>query len=366
MHCRIAAERVAQRVACSARAAPVNLIPMSTTPNEYAAARDPDLILRCVDGAPAIEAAWRLSRQTIARVSQTLLEADLPTHVRTVYVAGSIGRMEQLSRSDADVVVILDDSVDPDSDAAREAFVLVWNVLERCELERPKSAGIFSQPDTNQRLLDPTTRGLVDEDIGTFGRRIQMLLDSQPLFNPRQFDALQAAVVDRYLSSRSNNNEPWAYLLNDLIRYYRSLCVRTQWIADPVQWRLINVKLRHSRLLNYAGLLLLLGEGSRQENFSAFLQKAMRWTPLERVAAMFEISGAKAHQVIDAYNVFLQQLDDEDLLARLAYNGDDDLYVNDSYRELLSNSRVITRELTRFVTNRSDAWSQQLLEQLLF
>lgn len=193
-----------------------------------------------------------------------------------------------------------------------------------------------------------------------------MLLDSQPLFNPRQFDALQAAVVDRYLSSRSNNNEPWAYLLNDLIRYYRSLCVRTQWIADPVQWRLINVKLRHSRLLNYAGLLLLLGEGSRQENFSAFLQKAMRWTPLERVAAMFEISGAKAHQVIDAYNVFLQQLDDEDLLARLAYNGDDDLYVNDSYRELLSNSRVITRELTRFVTNRSDAWSQQLLEQLLF
>lgn len=340
-----------------------------TPPTVYAAARDPEVFLRNIDGTPAIEAAWKLSQQTVDRASHLLASAGLPPHVHTIYVAGSIGRMEQLSRSDADVVVILDDGVDRESNAGRHAFNLVWDVLEQCGLERPKSDGIFSQPDNNRHLLDPETRGLVNEDIGTFGRRIQMLLDSQPIFAVPEFESLQTEVLDRYTSSRTTpelHAEPWTYLLNDLIRYYRSLCIRTQWIDDAVQWRLINIKLRHSRFLNYAGLLLLLAEGSRRENFTTWLQHSMKWTPLERVAAVLNIHGADAKEIVNAYEIFLSSFDNQLFMSELESTTHPDSYVNDAYVELLVNSRSLATHLTRFVLNQCDRWSERFLEQFLF
>ncbi len=105
--------------------------------------------------------------------------------------------------------------------------------------------------------------------IHVFGKRLQCLLDSQPLFRPQQFRQLQRRLLDWYSTAflHEHADKTWTYLLNDLVRYYRSYAAWQQFelkIEHDDSWYIRNAKLRTSRLTMYAGLLLLISECSRQ------------------------------------------------------------------------------------------------------
>lgn len=319
---------------------------------------------------PPILDAWNRTRRTLDDVVKCLNAGRLDAAVQTVYLAGSLGRMEQLSQSDADVIVIVQDEIEAGSPASKVAFDSVWNQLEGLGLAKPKAGGVFAVADTSARLCDAATRGVIDEDMGVFGRRFQMLLDSQPVYGIEEFERIQAAVLDRYASDflEHNPHKQWTYLLNDLIRYFRSLCVRTQWISDVGQWRLINSKLRHSRLMNYAGLLLLLGECSLREDKVDWLKARMKWTPLERVAAVFAAHVDPRWSVIGkAYADFLSSMHDVDFVTRLCDSTvDAPCFENEPLRHLESTSDKILRVLLGFTLDRRADWHSRFFEYLIF
>ncbi|MBP89426.1 MAG: hypothetical protein CMJ64_22395 [Planctomycetaceae bacterium] len=324
--------------------------------------------MQFISAPSSIDAAWDRSQHTLDELSRRMNSERLHPAITTVYVAGSIGRMEQLSNSDADVVVIVADDVDPGSPVAIAARDAVWQELVEIGLPRPKATGVFARVDTAARLRDPSTRGVIDEDMGAFGRRFQMLLDSQPIYATNTFLDLRSAVIDRYVSDRvaTNSSEQWTYLLNDLIRYWRSLCVRTQWIESPGEWRLINTKLRHSRLMNYAGLLLLLGECSYQSDTVGWLKQRMRWTPLERVAAAFATyDDPSIDHITTAYDRFLAAMDNETTRVALIDSSNEKLETSE-YLMLKQNSDAILRNLLGFVMRRTGDWSERFFECLIF
>ena len=315
-----------------------------------------------------IEAAWTRSQQTLLEVSRRLTAGRLHPAITTVYVCGSLGRMEQVSRSDADIVVVVDDTIDPASPAAETARDGVWQELIEVGLPRPKATGVFASVDTAERLCDRSTRGVIDEDMGVFGRRFQMLLDSQPVYAPDTFRELQSAVLDRYANERvaKNSGDLWDYLLNDLIRYWRSLCVRTQWLESPSDWRVLNTKLRHSRLLNYAGLLLLLGECRGRSDAVEWLQQRMAWTPLERVAAVLTTHhDSGLDDIAIAYGRFLEAMDDETTRTGMSDGSVETLETNE-YLMLKSNSDALLRNLLGFVMRRVGDWPERFFECLIF
>src|SRR5690606_16517459 len=106
-----------------------------------------------------------------------------------------LGRMEQLENSDCDLVIVTDDSVPPDSKRGAEIYSLVWERIEPLDLHRPKPNGIFSQTVTRGQLTDRATLGLVDEDQFVFGKRIQLLLDSQSVYRDDGFESLTRDVL---------------------------------------------------------------------------------------------------------------------------------------------------------------------------
>lgn len=338
----------------------MDITPLST----FAVNRSPHL----VQPPRSIEVAWDRSQHTLRELSRRLSSARLHPGITTVYASGSLGRMEQLSNSDADVVVIVDDSIDacsPDALAARDS---VWQLLVEIGLPQPKATGVFSSVDTAARLCDPSSRGVIDEDMGVFGRRFQMLLDSQPVFGPSSFRELQSAVLDRYASDRvvQNSGRQWTYLLSDLIRYWQSLRVRTQWIESPGEWRVINTKLRHSRLLNYAGLLLLIGECCEQPDEVDWLKQHMPWTPLERVAAVFAAHNDPGlEDIAKAHGQFLEAMNDESIQSALGDSATKQPET-DEYLMLKSNSEAIYRNLLRFVMGRNGEWPERFFECLIF
>jgi hypothetical protein len=347
---------------------------------DHAADRTPVYqdLTRDLDRIKQLDVSWNRSADLHADFRQALIDARLPDSIRTVAVSGSFGRMEVVDGSDCDFIVVLSDKALGDVDTqlsthASECFELVLNATRGLGLSASKAGGIFSVPTSVERLCTPKSMGVIDEAMDAFGHRIQLLIDSQPVYGFDEFTRIQNSILKRYASEtiEFDSTKQWTYLLNDLIRYHRSLCVRTQWAtrAHPAKWRMLNLKLWHSRLMNYAGLLFLLGECSRKTSDKvAWLAARLPLTPLERVVQVMQChSNPSVSLIIECYDQFLAAMSDPQFTSDLAVDGPS-RFPDDhaAYQVLRDNSRRITSALTRFILNQPEGWSPQFHELLLF
>jgi hypothetical protein len=326
---------------------------------------------------PALSAARERSCRLHAQMRDCLaaLSRSAP-EVLTIAVSGSLGRLEAGPHSDADPIVVLADDLPARADRAA-VMNEVWDLLEPLSLPRPDPAGIFAGPITRAALCDPSSVGRIVEDPGVFGKRIQLLLDTQPIYGSQRYAELVRSIVERYaigFVARDAGKE-WAYLLNDLIRYFRALCVQAQWDFAPAGggWYWRSSKLRHSRVLLYAGLLFLLGESSKErQDKVGWLTARLRLTPLERIASVY-LANDDPHfePLAAAYDRFLARMSDPGTgvaLTAAAPRRADDLAAPPppAYAELHANSRVLMAELLRFVLGRRGGWGDAFFEYLLF
>mgnify|MGYP002777861012 CR=1 FL=1 len=311
---------------------------------------------------------WSLSKEQISKIRALLSQGQVHQYVDTVAVAGSLGRMEVSNASDADIIVVLDKEVELNSQVAREAYESVWQCLKPLNLERPKPTGVFADP-TN--ISDLTTNiGKASEVYNVFGKRLLLLLESQPLYQDLNYSNLLDQIIDKYAFYIQNDStKEWTLLLNDLIRYFRSLAVNYQWDFDfeGQKWAIRNIKLRHSRLVMYAGLLLLLGEASKErQDKMTWLKQKLNFTPLERIAWVYEQSQDwNFFRIAGLYNVFLSNISDPTIRSQLNLDYQE-RYENEVFARLKANSDGLIAELLRFVLARRGDWTERFFEYLIF
>ena len=340
-------------------------------PAQYAAGRDWAFPMALDwDRYPTLDEAWRYSARILGAIRTRLAEGGAPAGVECVAVSGSFGRMEAGPVSDVDLIVIV--ANDFGVDAARDALASVWKVLEPLRLGMPKPHGVFSTAACRAELLDPATRGQVDESIPVFGKRIQLLLDAQPVYGNEAHGSLLAATLDRYATDAGapDADREWAYLLDDLIRYLRSMCVHYRWRRpDAGSWRISNLKLRFGRIMNHMGLVTLLGECDKQRGDKvAWLLRRLRLTPLERLASGYLAKDdAEFSKCAEAYAAGLAGLTDPKVRARLASQPgpEEDWTDHPDYRTLAAQADKLRRELVRFLLERRGDWSDRFFESLL-
>src|SRR6185503_1905451 len=101
-------------------------------------------------------------------------------------------------------------------------------------------------------------------------------------------------------------------LLNDLHRYYRTVCVDYRWKVDEADkdWALRNVKLRHSRKVwHLANLALHCAARSlaQRGEHDAFLAQRLGLPPLMKIAVALERLGAAGEcgEVWKRYDFYL-------------------------------------------------------------
>ena len=254
--------------------------------------------------SPRVAECWERSRGLMTRLRNELFSAGVDRIVRSIYVSGSLGRMEAVASSDCDLVVILSEA--DRAAAGDDVMETVFDCIARTGFQPPKRGGIFGSPTSFEELLDDATAGKIDEDAGVFGKRIQALLDSQPLLHPDEFEALQLAILTRYASAPVADTGAFllGWLVDDLVRYWRSLCARTRWLChdDVIQWRCLNAKLRHSRMLLCAGLFRLLLDVRSSDDPVRALLPQLKNVPLERVARM---GSRERDELVRGYEVFM-------------------------------------------------------------
>lgn len=310
---------------------------------------------------PALHTARKRSWRTLAAIAERLSDDALPPEITTIAVAGSLGRLEQTAHSDVDLIVVTNGHSDGDP----EVMDHVWDRLTPLGLGRPKAEGIFARPLTRDQLFDPSTLGVIDEEMAVFGVRMQLLLEGRAVFGEPQLQSLWRGIVARFIEPKCTGPNLWRALLDDLLRYHRSLCARYRFIerSDPAQAAELQLKAGYSRLINVAGLLFLLGESLNSPDPVEWLHARLQWTPLERIANIAECHDQEfTSGVLGRYDRFLAALQDDDFRRELAAGAN-----SARLRELHESAGELKRAVVGFLLDRTGrgAWPAAFLEQLL-
>jgi len=134
----------------------------------------------------------------------------------SVVLMGSWGRSEVTSKSDDDFMVLIDGGERADVQPSTED---VKTVL----LHAPGEQGIFSAPVFCDDLVEKI--GLDGDHNKNLSRRMLFLLESVPVSSEAVYLTARDRVLRGYLDESIKDFRPPRFLLNDTVRYWRTICV---------------------------------------------------------------------------------------------------------------------------------------------
>jgi hypothetical protein len=301
---------------------------------------------------PALTAARATTTRRLAQRA-ALLDGLPSDPTAAVVLMGSWGRHELTKGSDDDYVILVRGlSMSPGSTTA---LPTPEQVAERFAKDpegfsTPGQTGIFAGVVHSADLLRV---GLDDDTNTNLTRRMLLVLESAAACNPDVLAGVRRDVIHDYLRDALRDHRPPRFLLNDLVRYWRTIGV--DFVAKDRErggagWGLRNAKLRTSRKLLFAsGLLPVLRcHELRAEEIAPFLATQFAMPPTDRVADAFLRYGATASgaDALGAYDAFIALLDDDAARAELrAIDGRTAADASPRWREVAELGGVIERSL---------------------
>src|SRR5689334_6592801 len=250
------------------------------------------------------------TREAVAARREALAALPLDADA-SVVLFGSWGRGELTRRSADDWALLVDGagrSVEPDPQQLAAA-------LGGEGARGPGRSGVFGGRIFCDDLL---SRIGLDADSNTnLTRRMLLMLESQPVAGDAVHRRCWERVLDGYLEDADRPFRPPRFFLNDLIRYWRTICV--DFVGKEREggekWGIRNAKLRTSRKVLFAAGLVPLLQSHRFDRAQRreYLAAQLAAPATDRLAAAFLDCGARDAGVraLSAYDRWLAVLDDE-------------------------------------------------------
>jgi hypothetical protein len=210
----------------------------------------------------------------------------------------------------------------------------------------PSLDGAFAKNIPEHELLE--NYGGSRDSNETITRRMLYLLEGDYLTEESKFYDIRERIITRYVDETPLDHQLAFYLLNDIIRYWRTLAVdyadKTYGATKPKPWAVRNIKLIYSRKLIYAsGLFAVALTADRtRDNKIKVLMDLFRMAPIDRIRY---VCGESAQRLLDMYDAFLSQIGDPEIRDHLdslprERKADDPLF-----RALKNEGHYFSREL---------------------
>lgn len=222
-------------------------------------------------------------------------------------VNGSYARREVTQGSDIDLFFLYDAADKREVIAKQDAY---RELLRSIGFKMPATDGVFSEP-LSVSVLSEMIGGMDDSNM-QITRRMLLLLEGEWVYNKDSFDNARERLLKQYVPDNLRKEQICLFLLNDVIRYWRTICVdfeyKVQNDGKPRAIRLI--KLRFSRMMLFLAGVLAIGETHRlhQSEKITKLSELFAIPAYERVS---NIIGDQAQPALELYAEFLSALDDE-------------------------------------------------------
>lgn len=232
----------------------------------------------------------------------------------SVVLMGSWGRQELTAESDDDFMVLIGGTR---RRLIKPSIRSVKKVLDRA----PGKQGVFGGPVFGDRLVQNI--GLVHDDNDNLTRRMLFMLESIPVTGEEIYRTVRDEILSRYLDESVKPYRPPRFFLNDVVRYWRTICVdfAGKEREGPEKWGLRNAKLRTSRKILFAGGLLPILDCFRFDELEmrGFLDRELDLPPTDRIARSFLDNGASdaGARTLGAYDEFVGRMNEIDFRRAL-------------------------------------------------
>lgn len=282
---------------------------------------------------------------------------DHTTEDTSMVVFGSLARREITSGSDLDWVLLVDGAA---SSEHLDASLAIEGYLQNEKHKGPGSEATFGGLVFSHDLVHYI--GGQDDSNRNLTQRLLMLLESIPIGRSEAHNRVVNNILRRYIledygwmHARNPSNVP-RFLHNDIVRYWRTLAVDFAYKRRQRQgkgWALRTAKLRLSRKLTYAAGLLTcyscaleptlrnLESGATKDSAAhavvAHLADYVRLTPLDIVSKVLlenDQLTEVAPRLLDAYNEFLNILNDDESRRRLDTLQYDEIATDATYQRV--------------------------------
>lgn len=255
-------------------------------------------------------------RHTAERLDEKRLRLAALRHSPQVSVVlmGSWGRQELTAESDDDFMVLVRGAR---RRLTKPSIRAVKKVLDRA----PGKQGVFGCPVFSERLVQDI--GLVRDDNDNLTRRMLFMLESIPVTGEEIYRGVREEILSRYLDESVKPYRPPRFFLNDVVRYWRTICVdfAGKEREGPEKWGLRNAKLRTSRKILFAGGLLPILDCFRldEREMRGFLAGELELPPTDRIARSFIDNGASdaGARTLGAYDEFVGRMNEVDFRRAL-------------------------------------------------
>ena len=231
-----------------------------------------------------------------------------------VGVNGSYARREVTTGSDVDLFFLYKDRP---KESAQNSQKRLRRQLKRSGYVMPAPNGVFDDPlsiNTLQRRIG----GMEDNNV-RITRRMLLLLEGEWIFNRKEFEEIRLRLLNQYVPNALRRDQICLFLLNDVIRYWRTICVDFEFkVRNDGKARAIRLlKLRFSRMLLFLAGVLAIGETYNQsaETKLMTLDSYLSLPAIDRIRAIACESSVPA---LELYAEFLIALDDKEIRKALS------------------------------------------------
>ena len=319
---------------------------------------------------PALGNAKRFTDDKLHQI-RSALDSELQNSPHkdqiTVVTVGSYGRGEASESSDLDLYILFNSDRDA-GDVISDELSNIKRSLDSLVPNETGSTGTFGA-DVCIRFADTLSNiGGKDDTNADITRRLLFLLEGTWLYGKERFRSYRQDLLGRYIKPNGSDGKLARFLLNDIIRYYRTIATDFEHkVSDQnKEWGLRQVKLRFSRKVLYFSGIVAVAETADFPQQQT-LEKISDWFDHQGLERIYTAAPdlKQTGQVLELYEHFLAQISNPEVRQTLEQLQKEERENCPPYRDLREKGVELSNVLTEWLIKKYPV-EHQIHQALLF